>query len=114
MGDIEELCKRVVIINKGKNIFDGELSKLKERYAPEKEIEIFLGDLSDRKKFAHIDTANKKIIDNKGIISAQNEELGKLVKDIYNLFNPENISVKDIETEAVIAKIFKDNKKIDL
>jgi ABC-2 type transport system ATP-binding protein len=54
MGDVEALCKRVVIINHGKKIYDGGLDKLKEKYAPEKVIEIYLGNLKEKQKFAHL------------------------------------------------------------
>src|SRR5919201_4803168 len=36
MGDIEELCPRVVVINRGRLYFDGALARLVERAAPSK------------------------------------------------------------------------------
>ncbi len=40
MEDIEELCERVVIINKGSIMYDGRLDALIERYAPYKLIKV--------------------------------------------------------------------------
>ena len=107
MGDIEELCKRVVIINKGQKVYDGELGQLKEKYAPEKIIEIFLNTVDEKKKFAHLDTNGKKLEGGKGIIRVKKSDLGAVVKEIFNLFEAENVTIKDPETEEVIAKIFK-------
>lgn len=105
MDDIEYLCKRVVIIDKSKKIYDGDLNLLKEKYAPEKKIEIFLNDLEDKKNFAHI-TGEKKIVENKGIIKVSKEEIGNVASDVFAKFEPENITISDIDTEEVISKIF--------
>ena len=43
MEDVKELCRRVIIIDKGKILFDGELSEIVEKYAPFKIIEVVFG-----------------------------------------------------------------------
>lgn len=110
MGDIEELCKRVVIINHGEKIYDGALDELKTKYAPEKEIIIFLNGIEDKKKFAHIEGGTKKIIENKGILHVNKENLGEVAKYVFNNFEMENISLNDIDTEEVITRIFNSKK----
>jgi len=105
MGDIEALCKRVIIINEGKKVYDGGLSELKKQYAPEKIIEIYLADIEDKKKFAHL-KVNKKIIEGKGVIRAPKGDMGKITKEVFETFDPENISISDPDTEEVISKIF--------
>lgn len=40
MGDIEHLCKRVIIINEGELIYDGDLQKIKEEFMSSKIIKI--------------------------------------------------------------------------
>ncbi|KKQ18312.1 MAG: ABC transporter related-protein [Berkelbacteria bacterium GW2011_GWA1_36_9] len=105
MGDIEELCKRVIIINHGKKIFDGALEELKNQYAPEKEIVVFLDSLEDKKKFAHLKFP-KKLVENKGILKVDKKDLGAVVSEVFDNFKIENVSIADIETEEVITKIF--------
>ena len=106
MGDIEELCRRVIIINHGQKIYDGALAELKNKYAPEKEIIILLNDLGDKKKFAHLKGKNKKIIENRGIVRVGKENLGTVVSEIFDNFEIENILIQDIETEEVITRVF--------
>lgn len=105
MGDVEELCKRVIIIDKGTKIYDGQLSRLKEKYAPKRKIEIFLKTLEDKKIFAKL-KVEKKIKENRGIILVDKSEIGKVVKEVFSKFNPEDISIGEIETAEVITKIF--------
>lgn len=38
IGDIEELCSRIIIIDQGKKIYDGTLAKLKEKYGSRKSV----------------------------------------------------------------------------
>lgn len=40
MGDVEELCQRVIFVDKGKLIFDGNIDGLAERFLPFKIIEL--------------------------------------------------------------------------
>jgi ABC-2 type transport system ATP-binding protein len=107
MADVEALCKRVVIINKGKKIFDGNLVNLMQKYAPDKRVEIYLPTIEDKEKFAHI-KAKKKLWEGKGIISVEKENLGKIVEEVFNKFPAENILISDPETEEVISKIFRE------
>jgi ABC-2 type transport system ATP-binding protein len=109
MGDIESLCKRVIIIDLGKKIYDGGLAELKDKFAPEKKIEVFLTSLEDKKNFAHI-KADKKIVENIGIISVQKDRLGPIVKEVFDKFDIENISISDPDTEEVIRRLFNSNK----
>ena len=40
IGDIEELCNRIIIIDKGRKIYDGSLEKLKDIYGSKRKISI--------------------------------------------------------------------------
>lgn len=46
MGDIERLCRRVIIIDRGGILYDGGLERLKERFATERTLVIDLEDPS--------------------------------------------------------------------
>lgn len=109
MGDVEELCKRVIIINKGEKIYDGELAKLKEKYAPKRRIQIYLNSVEDKEAFAKIDS-EKKMEDNIGTILVDKKEIGQVVKEVFSKFNPEDISINEIETAEIISKIFLENR----
>lgn len=42
LGDVERLCKRLVIIDHGKVLFDGATEELKRRYAPHRMIDVVI------------------------------------------------------------------------
>jgi ABC-2 type transport system ATP-binding protein len=51
MDDIEELCKRIMIIDHGRVLFDGQLSDLKDRLLRTKQIKFVLKDRSYTAQF---------------------------------------------------------------
>lgn len=47
MADVVELCRRAIMIHKGKLLFDGELSTLVHRFSPHKTIHVKLAEQAD-------------------------------------------------------------------
>ncbi len=106
MLDVEELCERVIVIDHGKKIYDGTLDQMRTRYAPEKVVSIFLENLDDKAKFAHLNMTNKHLVESRGIIRVQKTELAEVVKCVYEQFEAEKISINNPDTEEIISKIF--------
>jgi len=52
MADVTALCERVIVIDHGKIVFDGDLSRLVERSAPRKIIRLELSSPVDHKRLA--------------------------------------------------------------
>ena len=46
IGDIEELCNRIIIIDQGKIIYDGTLAELKDKYGKKRKVTLVVKDLS--------------------------------------------------------------------
>lgn len=105
MGDVEALCKRVVIINHGEKIYDGEFSALLDRYSPERIIKIDLATPEDMKNFASIEY-RKEMADRQGTIRAKKEDVGRLAEQIFGKFDPSKISILEPDAEEVITKIY--------
>ena len=96
LNDIEELCNRIIIIDKGKKIYDGELEGVKEQFGYLTTIEIQLKDKSNIEK---INFARFKDDDFK---------LNMKESKINITFNKNNISSADI-----IGEVMKKSKVID-
>ena len=96
LNDIEELCNRIIIIDKGKKIYDGELEGVKEQFGYLTTIEIQLKDKSNIEK---INFARFKDDDFK---------LNMKESKVSITFNKNNISSADI-----IGEVMKKSKVID-
>ncbi len=105
MADIEELCERVVIINKGKKIFDDTLTKLLESNSLERIIKINISSMEDKSKFAHLEY-KKELLDGYGLIKVSKDQIGKAAHDVFASFPPDSISITEPDIEEIITKIF--------
>lgn len=93
MSDIEALAKRIILIGKGRILYDGSLRKLKNKY--------------DNNKYINIITNDKLTIKHKGIISKEKTKDGyniiidsKIINlsDFLNLIS-KKIKIEDVEVE---------------
>ena len=96
LNDIEELCNRIIIIDSGKKIYDGELEGVKEQFGYLTTIEI---QLKDKNNIEKINFRRFKDDDFK---------LNMKESKINITFNKNNISSADI-----IGKVIKKSKVID-
>lgn len=96
LNDIEELCNRIIIIDKGKKIYDGELEGVKEQFGYLTTIEI---QLKDKNNIEKINFRRFKDDDFK---------LNMKESKVSITFNKNNISSADI-----IGEVMKKSKVID-
>ncbi|MBN1968656.1 MAG: ATP-binding cassette domain-containing protein [Candidatus Delongbacteria bacterium] len=99
MDDIEALCNRVIIIGKGKILFDGDMSNLRRLVGKERRLKLDI-------KGSYFD----KSLGNTEIIRVDGNRI------IYS-FNPEDISaselIKQASTKFEIADVFVENASIE-
>lgn len=110
VGDIEKLCKRVIIINDGKVVLDDTMQNLKYNYLNRKIIEVKM------KEKVNLD-------DEDGITILKDKEYNlklsidvskKSVADVIKLLNTDkiiDINISNEPLENIIANIYKGSKK---
>lgn len=108
MGDVKELCKRIIIINEGKILYDGLLEKIVNKFAPFKLITVYFDSqsplvqeekLKSIGKIEEFDSIHAKIqIERKDV----SEKTSKILSD----FNVSDLSVEDLPIEDIIRDIF--------
>lgn len=106
VGDIEKLCKRIIIVNKGKIVMDDSMDYLKYRYLNKKVVEV--------KMKEPINLDNKegiKILKQKDCNLKVEVDLSKTsITDVLNTLNPENIqdiNISNVPLEEIISTIYK-------
>lgn len=57
LADIEELCRRIMIIDHGKILFDGSLQEVKRRLGRVNQITLYLKDKAEKAKVCHLNAA---------------------------------------------------------
>ena len=106
VGDIEKLCKRVIIINNGEVVMDDTMDNLKYHYLNKKIVEVKM-----REKVNLEDEDGIKILKDKGYnLKIEVDTTKKNVIDAVNLLNPDNIvdiNISNIPLEEIISDIYK-------
>ena len=105
MKDVEKLCKRVIVINDGKIIYDGALSEIIKKYADYKIIKMTFEKAVD---FADIAPYGEIIESNNTYASLRvpKIEAAKRVSNILAKLPASDILVEEVPIEDVIRRMF--------
>ncbi|EKE19676.1 MAG: hypothetical protein ACD_8C00124G0025 [uncultured bacterium] len=106
MDDIEQLCKRIVIIDQGKIIFDGQLEDLVSKYVLNKKVTIFF-----EKEVTRAEVEKFGKVSEFDSLRAVFEVPRNSVKDVAGKILSSDFEIKDIEieeedVESIIRNIF--------
>jgi len=105
MGDVKELCKRVIIIDKGKIVFDGELEEIVEKYADHKILSIVFSKEIDPRKLEEIGEV-KEFDYPKAVISVKREAASVASAELLQHFPVADLNVEEVPIEQIIREVF--------
>jgi ABC-2 type transport system ATP-binding protein len=119
LDDIQELCNRILIIDKGKIIYDGSLQEIKDNYGTTKRIEFEVRDELDEEKLnlaavfdidpeeIEITREDKKL----SIVFPKHKiSVAEMTQEILRRFDVQDISIFDANIERIVAKIYDEGK----
>ncbi|MDD3646887.1 MAG: ABC transporter ATP-binding protein [Candidatus Dojkabacteria bacterium] len=105
MDDVKELCKRIIMINKGIVVYDGSLEKIIQKYAANKYIKmVFL------KEVAKTDIAKfGKVVEHeplKATISVERKETPHVASEVLRNLPVDDLDIAEPELDDIIRKLF--------
>ena len=110
VSDIEKLCKRVIIVNKGQIVLDDTMDNLKYHYLNKKIIDVKM-----KKKVNLDDVEGITILKDKDYNLKLEVDLKKKnISDAIDLLNTDNIvdiNISNVPLEEIISEIYKDGDK---
>lgn len=108
MKDVQALCKRVIIINHGKLLYDGALLELIKKHAPYKLIKVIFKEFVDPKK---VDSLGEvlRFAYPEVVLKIPNKEMGKTATKVLEEFPVEDVTIEDPDIEYVIREVFSKN-----
>lgn len=109
LSDIEELCNRIIIIDKGKMLYDGNLENLKEKYGYMSTVEIQTKRRIQLKEVEFIKNLDKENIDitikanNLAIkFNKNNTSTTEITKSLMNKLDIVDFSINETKIEDII------------
>ncbi len=104
MADVEVLCKRVIVIHKGKLLFDGALADLVERFAAYKTIIIDFasGSVSGLEKYGEVVAQTPA----QATLRIHKSEAAKITSKMLAELPVSDLTIQDPPIESVIEDVF--------
>ncbi len=109
MKDIEELCNRIIIIDKGKILYDGSLANIKYRFGNTKTIyvpsNVTLNEIELKNKFAGMNIEKNE--DATALKFSLNEiDLDDVLIYLINTYHVKDFKIEDISIEDITKKLY--------
>ena len=108
MSDIEALAKRIILIGKGRILYDGNIKKLKEKYDNTKEIQIITKNKLNKLNKKGIIKQTKKDYGYNFILDTNILSISNFLKYLSNLIDIKDIEIENENIDNIILKLYKD------
>ncbi len=110
VGDIEKLCKRIIIVNHGSIVLDDSMENLKYHYLNKKIVEVKLREAMDMSVEEGI-----TVVKSKGSnLKLEVDTTKKTIADALKLIDSDNIldiNISNVPLENIITEIYKENRQ---
>lgn len=122
LADIELLSKRIVMIDKGKNVFDGKIADLKSKYGQMRELNFLPQDIG---RLSQLDYQKKFNLTNDDIIvktdgpsvnvrfDSSKVPVADMLSYTLATVTVKDISIKDADIEEIIRRLYKQEVDVD-
>ena len=105
MADVEELCKRVIVIDGGQLLYDGELAKIVEKYAPDKLVILSSSRPIDPKDLSRFG----RVVSHNGIsakIEVPRRQVSAAVGKMLAQIPVVDLAIEELPIEEIVRRVF--------
>jgi ABC-2 type transport system ATP-binding protein len=106
MDDVLDLAKRVIVIDKGSILFDGELQELIGRFAKDKIIRVYFSKENDLKKLEKLGKV-KKLDFPQAVLSVSRGTAAVAAAELLQNFPVADLTIEEEPIEEIIRRVFK-------
>jgi ABC-2 type transport system ATP-binding protein len=108
LADVERLCRRIVLIDEGKLVYDGPVERLKEQYGTHRTLVVTLAE-----PHTGVDVVGVESVEVEGVVarlrfdrSAVSAE--QLIRRVTEAYAVTDLSIEEPDLESVIRRIYRD------
>ena len=107
MNDIDSMCKRVFVMNKGQGLYDGDFSSLIKKINPTKKLLYTFEDIPNQQLLNDLSLNFKFELDNNLLIAQLNDELlNQLLQKLFKISNAQSFLIEDLPVEETMRSFF--------
>jgi ABC-2 type transport system ATP-binding protein len=107
LADVERLCRRIVLIDRGTLVYDGEIDVLRDRYGTHRTLVVTLGEPVER-----VEVAGAEIESNEGNVvwrlrfDRRTVSAEVLIRRVADAYSVSDLSIEEPELESIIRRIY--------
>jgi viologen exporter family transport system ATP-binding protein len=106
LADVERLCRRIVLIDKGTLVYDGPIERLKEQYGTHRTLVVTLSEPVDDVRVAGAEVTERegpivRLRFDRATISAD-----QLIRRVTEAYCVTDVSIEEPELESIIRRIY--------
>lgn len=109
MGDVESLCKRIIMIDHGKKMYDGLLTDMVKRYTTHKRITVILQKPVDPVQFKQFGEV-KEFAYPRLVLSVPRDTTSQIASKILDQFPVADLNIEEADIENIVRTVFRGKK----
>jgi len=110
--DIQEMCKRVFVLNKGKKIYDGDFDKLIKNINPKRKLIYEFPNSPNNELILSLNKKYQFELSDKVLTAfMQEDKLQNLLTDLMAIQSPSNLIFEDLPVEETMKNLFSNPEK---
>lgn len=103
--DIEELCDRIIVLNKGEIIYDGSMTEVNNKYRTERVLEIseneeLMRELKEKYKVTPVENGKFEVF-----LGEKSKDINKIIKGMLEEYPQTGFLIKELPLEDTIERI---------
>lgn len=112
MNDIDSMCKRVFVMNKGKGLYDGDFSTLIKKINPTKKLIYTFDTVPDNKTLASLRKNFVFELNNNILVSQLNDVLlNQLLQKLFKISTTQSFLIEELPVEETMRSFFEKPEK---
>ena len=109
MQDIEKVCEKLIVIDKGEKIYDGSLLGIREKYGTTRQLDVEFAGIEQVVPIANVEMVELDELDGRKkrfVFENKQVQINELMNYLLQNYRVKDISISEPEIESIIRKIY--------
>ena len=106
LADVERLCRRIVLIDRGRIIFDGPIERIKNEYGRERTLVVRFTEPTSAPAIPGARLEASDGITARFVFDRASQRADRLVREVSERYSVEDIAIEEPELEGIIRHIY--------
>ncbi len=109
MQDIEKVCEKLIVIDKGEKIYDGSLLGIRERYGATRQLDVEFANVEQIQPILNVEVVELDELDGRKkrfVFENKQVQINDLMNYLLQTYRVKDISISEPEIESIIRKIY--------